>query len=70
MRLGIGLWAWVARRPRLYRLASGIGARALRLMGKDGWIGSLPLAGGWTAYRDLPRPSGKTFMQQYREGRK
>ncbi len=70
MRLGVGLWAWVARRPRLYRLASGIGTRALRLAGKGGWVGALPLAGGWTAYRDLPRPPGKTFMEQYREGRK
>ena len=26
MRMGIGLWAFVARRPRLYRLASGVGA--------------------------------------------
>ena len=70
MRLGLGLWAWTARRPRLYRLASGLGTRALRLLGKRGWVGSLPLAGGWTAYRDLPAPPGKTFMQQYRESRK
>ena len=42
--------------------------RALRLFGRRGWIASLPLAGGWTAYRDLPRPSGQTFMEQYRAG--
>jgi L-lactate dehydrogenase complex protein LldF len=23
----------------------------------------LPLAGGWTAYRDLPLPQGGTFQQ-------
>ena len=55
-----------ARRPALYRLGSRIGVRALRLLGRRGWIASLPLAGGWTAYRDLPRPLGRTFMEQYR----
>ena len=40
--------------------------RALRLFGKGGWIARLPLAGGWTAHRDLPRPAGRTFMEQYR----
>lgn len=66
VRYGIGLWAAVARRPRLYRLASGIGARMLRLMGKGGWIGSLPLAGAWTKHRDFPAPAGRTFMDLYK----
>lgn len=66
LRAGIGIWAVLARRPGLYRLASRIGVRALRLFGKGGWIARLPLAGGWTAHRDLPRPAGRTFMDQYR----
>ena len=66
LRLGLGVWAQVARRPALYRLGSRIGVRVLRLFGRGGWIASLPLAGGWTAYRDLPRPPGRTFMEQYR----
>ena len=66
VRAGIGAWAMLARRPALYRLASRIGVRALRLLGRRGWIRTLPLAGGWTAYRDMPRPSGRTFMEQYR----
>ncbi|MFC3529485.1 lactate utilization protein B [Paracoccus mangrovi] len=66
LRAGIGIWAVLARRPGLYRLASRIGVRAIRLFGKGGWIARLPLAGGWTAHRDLPRPSGRTFMDQYR----
>ena len=70
LRAGLGIWAQVARRPALYRLASRIGVRALRLFGKGGWISRLPLAGGWTAYRDLPRPSGRTFMEQYRAQQK
>ena len=68
VRAALGLWAMAARRPGLYRLGSRIGVRALRLFGRRGWIGSLPLAGGWTAYRDMPRPSGRTFMEQYRAG--
>jgi len=70
MRAGLGLWAWVARRPALYRLGTGLAVRAMRLMGRGGWIGSLPLAGGWTRYRDMPKPAGQTFMQQYRKDRR
>jgi len=66
---GIAMWAQFARRPALYRLASRIGVRALRIFGRGGWISSIPLAGGWTNYRDLPRPSGRTFMEQYRAKR-
>ena len=66
LRAGIGLWALVARRPALYRLASRVGVRMLRLFGSRGWIARLPLAGGWTKHRDLPRPAGRTFMEQYR----
>ncbi len=68
-RYGIGLWAGLARRPRLYRLASGIGVRLLALIGRGGWIRSLPLAGGWTTHRDFPSPAGRTFMEQYRAER-
>jgi L-lactate dehydrogenase complex protein LldF len=34
--------------------------------GEKGRIRSLPLAGGWTAQRDFPAPSGRTFIEQYR----
>jgi L-lactate dehydrogenase complex protein LldF len=67
VRASIGLWAMVARRPALYRLAAGVGVRTLRLFGRRGWIASMPLAGGWTKHRDLPRPRGRTFMEQYRD---
>lgn len=70
MRAGIGLWAWVARRPWLYRRASGIAARVLSIVGSHGWIASLPLAGGWTRHRDLPTPAASTFMAQYRKARR
>ena len=62
MRRGIALWAWVARRPALYRALAGLAARALGRMGRRaGSITRLPLARGWTAYRDLPAPEGRTF---------
>ncbi|MDP5309178.1 lactate utilization protein B [Paracoccus spongiarum] len=67
MRAGIGIWAMLARRPALYRLATRLALPVLRLFGRRGWIGSLPLAGGWTAHRDLPHPPGRSFMDQYRD---
>ncbi len=60
-------WAFVARRPRLYRALSKFGARLLRILGgRRGHIGGLPLARGWTNKRDLPAPEGKTFHDIWR----
>jgi len=65
-RAGLGLWAFLARRPALYRMATGLAMRALAwLGGRRGRIASLPLARGWTAHRDLPAPQGRTFQQQW-----
>jgi L-lactate dehydrogenase complex protein LldF len=65
-RRGLRLWAWLARRPALYRAATGTAARALRLIGgRRGRFASLPLAGGWTKFRDLPAPEGRTFQSQW-----
>jgi L-lactate dehydrogenase complex protein LldF len=69
-RFGVGLWAFFARRPALYRLASGMGVRAVRLFRRQGWIRWLPLAAGWTAERDFPAPPARTFMEQYRAARR
>ncbi len=69
-RLGLTVWAFVAKRPALYRLASKIGVRLLRLMaGGKKTISKLPFAGGWTDYREMPAPSGKTFRELYKERR-
>ncbi|KIF80689.1 LutB/LldF family L-lactate oxidation iron-sulfur protein [Noviherbaspirillum autotrophicum] len=69
-RLGLMAWAFVAKRPALYRLASKIGVRFLRLLaGGKKTISRLPFASGWTDYRDLPAPSGKTFRELYKERR-
>ena len=66
VRTNLGLWAWAARRPGLYRAGTRIAARLLGLMGRRrGRFASLPLAGGWTAGRDLPAPEGDTFFARY-----
>ncbi len=65
-RSAVRLWAWVARRPRLYRLATRLALPAMRLFGTK-WINALPLAGAWTRDRDLPAPAGKSFMDLYRK---
>jgi L-lactate dehydrogenase complex protein LldF len=67
-RYGLGLWAFFAKRPRLYQWATSI---AMRMLGNLGWrkgrFRFLPLAGGWTKYRDLPAPEGKTFQEMWSE---
>ncbi len=67
VRTNLAAWAWLARRPGLYRLAMRLGVGALGLLGRGkGAFRALPLAGGWTAGRDLPVPErGGTFMDRY-----
>ena len=70
-RAALLAWAFTAMRPALYRPMTRIAARVLKWMGGDqGRIRSLPLLGsGWTAHRDFPAPSGRTFIEQYRARR-
>ncbi len=67
-RYGLKVWAFFAKRPRLYRLAATLGIPAMTMFsfgkGRFHW---LPFAGGWTRHRELPAPEGRTFMQQLRE---
>lgn len=70
-RFGIRFWAFFARRPKLYRLATRIAMRALGNLGRpEGRFKNLPLAGGWTKHRDMPAPAGRTFMDLYKAGRR
>ena len=61
-RWGLGLWAFVAQHPVLYRFASATAARVLGWFGGRGRFRSLPLARGWTDVRDMPAPEGRSFM--------
>jgi L-lactate dehydrogenase complex protein LldF len=67
-RFGLKFWAWFAKRPGFYRTASAIGIPLLSLLGgRKRRFRFLPLAGGWTKWRDLPAPESRTFMQQWRD---
>jgi L-lactate dehydrogenase complex protein LldF len=67
-RYGLSFWAFFARRPWLYKFATGLAMPALGFLGrKTGRFARLPLASGWTDHRDMPAPQGKTFQAQWRE---
>jgi L-lactate dehydrogenase complex protein LldF len=68
VRTGLGLWAFFAKRPRLYGAATAVAARFLSALGSlaSGRFRWLPLAGGWTRHRDFPAPEGSTFQAQWR----
>jgi L-lactate dehydrogenase complex protein LldF len=70
IRSGLMLWGFFAKRPALYRLATGAAMRALHTVGRGGgrfrW---LPLAAGWTKHRDFPVPQGPTFQARFAKER-
>jgi L-lactate dehydrogenase complex protein LldF len=66
-RWALKVWAELATRPALYRIATGLAMRVLGMLGgRRGRFSSLPLAEAWTRHRDLPAPQGRTFMAMYR----
>ncbi|HYD64237.1 LutB/LldF family L-lactate oxidation iron-sulfur protein [Azospirillum sp.] len=68
MRRGLGVWAWFARRPALYHAAAKMAIRTLGRFGRGkGRFASLPLADGWTRFRDMPAPEGRTFQDLWAE---
>jgi L-lactate dehydrogenase complex protein LldF len=64
-RWALKIWAWLARHPRCYRLATAAAARLLRRPA-TGRIRHLPFSRGWTAGRDFPAPAGRTFQEEWR----
>ena len=67
VRSGLAFWAFFAKRPALYRFTTNLAMRALNLAGRArGRFSWLPLAGGWTRYRDMTAPQGPTFQSQWR----
>jgi len=69
-RFVVKAFAALAKRPKLFQLVSSCGVIFMRLCSRQGWIKSMPLAGGWTRNRDLIEPESKTFMQQYKAMKK
>ena len=63
MVFGMGVWAFFAKRPALYRMLAAIGARSLRVVSRKGRVRALPLVKNWFAVRDFPAPQGKTFRE-------
>jgi L-lactate dehydrogenase complex protein LldF len=70
VRSGLKFWAFFAKRPALYGMATALAARALALAGAaSGRFRRLPLAHGWTEFRDFPAPQGSTFQSQWKRRR-
>ncbi len=68
VRAGLVMWVFFAKRPELYRFATGLKAMVLGALGRQrGRFAWMPLGRGWTAHRDLPVPEGRTFMELYDE---
>jgi L-lactate dehydrogenase complex protein LldF len=71
VRGGLKFWAFFAKRPGLYGLATALAARALSIFGRSkGRFRWLPLALGWTGHRDFPAPQGGTFRAQWKRRRR
>jgi L-lactate dehydrogenase complex protein LldF len=71
VRGGLRFWAFFAKRPGLYGLATALAARALSIFGRSkGRFRWLPLASGWTGHRDFPAPQGGTFRAQWKRRRR
>lgn len=67
--LGLKIWAYLAKRPALYRQVVRPAVGLLYALGKKrGALKWFIGAGGWTRTRDLPAPQGGTFMDRYKGG--
>lgn len=70
-RLALALWGALAMRPPLYRWATRLAIRVLAIAGgRSRRLRRLPLLGAWTDTKDFPAPSGRSFVEQWRSGRR
>src|SRR6516162_1901290 len=71
VRGGLKFWAFFAKRPALYGLATALASRVLWLFGRGSARSRrLPLAIGGPRHRDFPAPQGAPFQPQWRGRRK
>lgn len=69
-RYGLGIWAFFARRPKLYALSTRLAMKAMSLMGRSkGRFTWLLGASAWTKYRDFAVPEGETFQAKWKRER-
>lgn len=61
--LTLSIWAWLARRPKLYGYWAQLAAWTLS--SRQGVRCTLPFARAWTRYRDMPTSQGMTFQVQW-----
>lgn len=66
-RFFVKIFAFLAKRPRLFQLSSTMGGKVMKMFSRQGWIHQMPLTKGWTKNRDLIAPEPQTFMQQYNQ---
>ena len=70
-RKGLALWKRAALKPSVYRLLTGISARAVKLLGDFSALQKLtPMLGGWKNGRVLMHAKGKTFQALLKSERK
>ena len=67
MRFGLGVYTFVASRPRLYRLMTDMAIRVMRIFNRGGKVRGMPGIGAWTAHREFPAPAKRSFMAMYKD---
>jgi L-lactate dehydrogenase complex protein LldF len=67
-KIGLSLWAYLAKRPNLYQFIVRWLILILSLgSNNQKFYKFIPGLHTWTQTRDFPSPQGKTFMQQWQE---
>ena len=68
-RLSLSIWAFFAKRPKLYGVVAAISTHLLYIAGgKRGHIKRLLFASSWTGGRDIPASQGRTFQSLWASG--
>ena len=67
-RWALTLWAFFAKRPKIYQWLTAVKIRWLGKLGhRRGAFRYWPFSGAWTTTRDMPAPQGETFMATWKK---